>query len=159
MTNTRFDQPVPAERVPSSSATAYPEPFASMMRGRHKAKLGDAFGLSNFGVNLTRLEPGAISALFHAHSEQDEFVYVLEGRPTLCHGEHEHVMSPGECMGFPAGTGIGHQLVNRTDAPVVYLEVGDRTTGDRGQYPRDDFAAVMTGEGKWAFTHKDGTPY
>lgn len=137
----------------------YPEPFASLMAGRQKRPLGDLFGLVNFGVNLTRLPPGAISALRHAHSKQDEFIYILEGAPTLVTNAGEMLLSPGMCSGFRAGTGDAHHLVNRTEADVVYLEVGDRTAGDAGTYPDDDLCAVFGADGKWQFTHKDGTPY
>jgi uncharacterized cupin superfamily protein len=137
----------------------YPEPFATRMAGREKRPLGDLFGLVNFGVNLARLRPGAVSALLHRHSHQDEFIYVLEGRPTLRTGEDEVELAPGDCAGFRHETGVAHQLVNRTQADVVYLEVGDRTPGDTGSYPEDDIAAVLGGDGKWQFKHKDGTAY
>ena len=136
----------------------YPEPFASMVKGRQKRPLGDLFSLSNFGVNLTHLSPGAISALRHAHTRQDEFIYVLEGHPTLLTDEGETPLSPGMCAGFKCGTGNAHQLVNRTDADVVYLEVGDRTPGDMASYPDDDLAAKQL-DGQWHFSHKNGEPY
>lgn len=138
--------------------TNYPEPFASRMAGREKHPLGDLFGLANFGVNLTRLAPGAVSALRHAHSRQDEFIYVLEGRPTLQTDEGATPLVPGMCAGFKAGTGNAHQLVNDTAEEVVYLEIGDRTPGDEGTYPDDDIRATRV-DGRWVFTHKDGTPY
>lgn len=143
---------------PLSRPSLYPEPFASMMTGREKRRLGDVFNLTNFGVNLTRLEPGAISALRHAHSKQDEFIYILEGTPTLRTDEGDTDLSPGMCAGFKAGTGNGHQLINRSSEAVVYLEVGDRTPNDSGEYPDDDLKAEM-GDAGWRFTHKDGTPY
>ncbi len=147
-----------ADAPPRAKPSAYPEPFAARMAGREKRPLGDLFGLANFGVNLTRLAPQAASALRHAHSKQDEFVYILEGRPTLHTDEGRTVLAPGMCAGFKAGTGNGHCLVNETDADVVYLEIGDRTPGDEGSYPDDDLKAVMV-EGKWKFAHKDGRPY
>jgi uncharacterized cupin superfamily protein len=147
-----------ADAPPRTKPSNYPEPFFSRMAGREKRPLGDLFGLKNFGVNLTRLAPGGESALLHRHSQQDEFVYVLEGRPTLVTEGGETLLEPGMCAGFPAG-GEAHQLVNRTDEEVVYLEVGDRTPGDEGSYPRDDLMAVLGPDGKWLFTHKDGTPY
>ena len=128
------------------------------MAGRTKHPLGDVFGLKNFGVNLTRLAPGAISALRHAHSKQDEFVYILQGEPTLRTDEGRTPLSPGMCAGFRAGSGNGHQLVNETADEVVYLEVGDRTPGDEGSYPDDDLKAMLR-DGVWSFAHKDGTPY
>ena len=150
---------VAAQAALRTKPTNYPEPFASRMAGREKRPLGDLFGLSNFGVNLTRLIPGAISALRHAHSRQDEFVYILEGRPVLVTDAGETQLAPGMCAGFKAGTGDGHHLRNRTNTDVVYLEVGDRTAGDAGSYPDDDIQAVLGPDGKWKFTHKDGTPY
>jgi uncharacterized cupin superfamily protein len=145
---------VPLRTKPSN----YPEPFASRMRGRDKRQLGDFFGLANFGVNLTTLAPGAVSALRHAHSKQDEFVYVLEGRPTLHTDEGRTQLAPGMCAGFKAGDGNAHRLVNESGETVVYLEIGDRTRGDEGTYPDDDIKAEVV-DGKWRFLHKDGTPY
>jgi uncharacterized cupin superfamily protein len=144
---------VPPRRKPS----VYPEPFASRMAKREKRALGDQFGLSNFGVNLTRLSPGGESALLHRHSRQDEFIYVIEGEPTLVTEEGDTRLAPGMCAGFPAG-GQAHQIVNRTEADVVFLEIGDRTPGDEGSYPRDDLQATLI-DGKWVFAHKDGRPY
>ena len=149
---------VAADVAPRRKPSNYPEPFASRMAGREKRQLGDLFGLTNFGVNLTRLAPGAMSALRHAHSRQDELVYVLQGRPTLVTDEGRMRLSPGMCAGFKAGSGNAHHLVNETDEEVVYLEVGDRTPGDSAIYPDDDLRAVSV-DGKWSFTHKDGTPY
>lgn len=143
---------------PRTKPSNYPEPFFSRMAKREKRQLGDVFGLKNFGVNLTRLAPGAESALLHRHSKQDEFIYVLQGEPTLVTEADEVQLSPGMCAGFPA-EGIAHQLVNRTQQDVLILEVGDRTPGDEGSYPRDDIQAVLSADGKWVFTHKDGRPY
>ena len=145
---------VPARTRPS----AYPEPFASRMAGRVKRQLGDFFGLKNFGVNLTRLASGSVSALRHAHTRQDEFVYILQGKPTLHTDEGRTQLSPGMCAGFRAGTGNGHRLVNETTEEVMYLEIGDRTPGDEGSYPDDDLKAVLV-EGTWRFLHKNGAPY
>jgi uncharacterized cupin superfamily protein len=149
---------VAAEAPPRTRPTVYPEPFASRMKGRVKQPLGDLFGLKNFGVNLTRLAPGALSALRHAHSKQDEFVYLLQGHPTLRTNEGKTRLSPGMCAGFGAGDGNAHHLINDTTEEVVYLEVGDRTPGDEGTYPDDDLMAVLI-EGQRRFGHKDGTPY
>jgi uncharacterized cupin superfamily protein len=136
----------------------YPEPFFSRMAKRQKRPLGDLFGLTNFGVNLTRIAPGGSSALRHAHTKQDEFVYILEGRPTLVTDAGRTALNPGMCAGFKAGTSDGHHLVNETDEDVVYLEIGDRTPGDSAIYPDDDLAAAVV-DGRWRFTRKDGTPY
>jgi uncharacterized cupin superfamily protein len=147
-----------ASAPPRTKPSNYPEPFFSRMGKREKRPLGDLFGLRNFGVNLTRIAPGGESSILHRHSRQDEFVYILEGEPTLVTETEEVVLSPGMCAGFPA-KGIAHQLVNRTDRDVVYLEIGDRAPGDEGTYPRDDLKATLGPDGKWSFTHKDGRPY
>jgi len=141
-----------------SKPSNYPEPFFSRMSKREKRPLGDVFGLKNFGVNLTTLHPGGESALLHRHSKQDEFIYVLEGNPTLVTDQGEVALAPGMCAGFPA-QGLAHQLVNRTGSKVTYLEIGDRTPGDEGVYPADDIKAMLGPDGKWQFTHKDGRRY
>ena len=143
---------------PRTKPSNYPEPFASMMAGRLKRPLGDLFGLSNFGVNLTRLAPNSVSALRHAHTKQDEFIYVLQGRPVLITDEGRTQLEPGICTGFKAGTGNGHALVNESAEEVVYLEVGDRTPGESVTYPDDDLQATLV-DGSWKFAHKDGTPH
>jgi len=145
--------------APRAKPSNYPEPFASRVAGRQKRALGDAFGLANFGVNLTRLAPGALSALRHAHAKQDEFIYILEGHPVLITDRGETPLAPGMCAGFKAGTGDAHHLVNRGAADVVYLEVGDRTSGDAVEYPDDDIQALCGPDGQWRFTRKDGTAF
>ena len=150
---------VPATDVrPRHRQVLYPDIFAERMVGRVKHALGDMFGLRNFGVNLTRLAPGAISALRHMHTLQDEFIYVLEGSPTLVTDVGEMLLGAGYCAGFPAG-GVSHQLVNRTLAEVIYLECGDRTRGDRVDYPDDNMVAMLGADGVWTFTYADGRPY
>ena len=152
--------PVSAESIPPpNQKTIYPPPFASLVEGRVKRKLGDFFGLTNFGVNLTRLSPGSVSALLHHHSKQDEFIYILQGTPTLVLGEQEFVLNPGDCYGFKAGAGVANQLANRSAEPVVYIEIGDRTAGDEVEYPNDDLKATQLPNGAWALSHKDGRPY
>lgn len=146
------------EAPPRTRPSNYPEPFASRMAGRVKRPLGDLFGLAHFGVNLTSLRPGAVSALRHAHSRQDEFVYILAGHPTLLTDEGATPLAPGMCAGFAAGTGNGHQLVNETGEAVLYLEVGDRCEGDAVSYPEDDLVAMQV-DGRWVYAHKDGRPY
>jgi uncharacterized cupin superfamily protein len=157
----KFEAPVALEAaaVPTRARLSnYPEPFATRMTGRQKRVLGDLFGLKNFGVNLTRLAPGAQSALRHRHSLQDEFIYIVDGEPTLVTDLGETALRTGMCAGFAAG-GTSHHLVNRTDRDVVFIEVGDRTAGDRPFYPDDDIQAVLGDDGKWRFAHKNGTPY
>jgi len=129
------------------------------MAGREKRPLGDLFGLANFGVNITRLVPGGCSALRHAHSKQDEFVYILAGHPILITDDGETQLAPGICAGFKAGNGNGHHLVNRADEDVLYLEVGDRSAGDAVSYPDDDLQAVLDQDGKWRFLDKNGASY
>lgn len=147
-----------ADVPPRTKRSNYPEPFFSRMAGRTKRPLGDLFGLTNFGVNLTTLAPGAMSALLHRHTTQDEFVYVLEGELVLVTEDGETPMKPGDCAGF-AKAGAAHHLVNRSAAPATYLEIGDRTPGDSASYPKDDLVAVLQPDRTWAFTRKDGTPY
>ena len=149
-----FAAEVPVRQKP----TIYPAPFAARVAGREKRTLGDLFGLRNFGVNLTRLAPKAISSLRHSHKKQDEFVYVLQGRPTLRTDEGKTQLAPGMCAGFRAGAENAHHLVNETDEDVVYLEIGDRTPGEEVVYPDDDLALADVGRER-RFTHKDGTPY
>lgn len=152
--------PISAQSVPATMGkTIYPAPYASQVKGRLKRKLGECFGLTQFGVNLTHLAPGAVSALAHSHSKQDEFIYVLEGSLILVLGDQELVLRGGDCYGFKAGTGIAHQLVNRSQDTVTYLEMGDRTPGDEVEYPHDDLKAVQATDGAWILTHKDGRPY
>ena len=149
---------VATEVEPRTKKSVYPEPFASRMNGRIKRQLGDLFGLANFGVNLTVLTPGSQSSLRHAHTTQDEFVYILQGNPTLITDAGRTILAPGHCAGFRAGAGDGHCLVNETTSDVAYLEIGDRSPGDRGTYPDDDLVADIV-DGAWRFTHKDGSPY
>ena len=150
---------VSAEKAgPLMETTDYPGPFPDRVQGRSKVSLGEAFGLTNLGVNLTRLKPGAQSALRHFHTAQDEFIFVLEGDAVLLTDAGETAMTAGMCAGFKAGTGNGHRLINETQEEVIYLEVGDRTPGDEGSYPDDDLKALMV-DGKWKFVHKDGSLY
>jgi uncharacterized cupin superfamily protein len=139
-------------------ASSYPAPFAQQVAGREKRPLGDLFGLTNFGVNLTTLAPGGVSALRHAHTKQDEFIYIVKGEPTLHTDEGRTKLRPGMCAGFKAATGNGHRLINETETEVVYLEVGDRTAGDEGSYSDDDIQAALV-DGKWKYLHKNGRPY
>jgi uncharacterized cupin superfamily protein len=150
---------VKATDVPPRTAVSfYPEPFASRMKGREKRRLGEFFGLKNFGINLTRLAPNAMSSLRHAHTKQDEFVYIVQGNPTLRTREGSLKLAPGMCVGYPAGSGNAHHLQNETMEDVLYLEVGDRTPGDEVTYPDDDIQLVRR-DGKGTYVHKDGTPY
>jgi uncharacterized cupin superfamily protein len=150
---------VPAKSAaPRTKPSNYPPEFAQRMAGRVKRPLGDLFALRNFGVNLTTLNPGGSSSLFHRHSRQDEFIYILEGSVVLVTDNGEQELEPGMCFGFPAG-GTAHHLVNRSDKDVTYLEVGDRAAGDEVAYPNDDIQAALGPERQWIFTRKNGTPY
>ncbi len=152
--------PIAAQSIPATQGkTIYPEPYASQVKGRLKRKLGEYFGLTQFGVNLIHLSPGAVSALAHSHSRQDEFIFILEGNPTLVLGQQEFVLNPGDCYGFKAGTGLAHQLVNRSQEIVTYLEMGDRAAGDEVEYPNDDIKVIQSSSGEWTLMHKDGRPY
>jgi uncharacterized cupin superfamily protein len=137
----------------------FPVPFASRMRDRIRHPLGTPFGITNFGVNLTYLPPGSISAPRHFHSHQDEFVYILEGTPILVTSAGEMPLRPGMCAGFKAGSGDAHHLLNRSDAMAVYLEVGDRTRGDVVTYPDDDIKIDKVPDGRLRVVRKDGSPY
>ena len=155
-----MNKPIAAAAVAERKARSiYPAPFAELMQRRSKRRLGDHFGLTNFGVNLTEIAPGGMSALKHCHQTQDEFVYILSGSPTLVLGDDEYLLQAGDCIGLPRGTGLGHHLLNRSQDVAVYLEVGDRSIGDQVEYPDDDLQAVSMPDGSWQFLHKDGKPY
>lgn len=146
--------------VEERCGTAYPGPFRAAVAGRFVRRLGEAFGLTQFGVNLVRLAPGAASALRHAHSAEDEFVLVLEGAPTLVTDDGEQALAPGMTVGFPAGTGDAHHLVNRSGADVEFLVVGTKAEAqDVVTYPDDDLRAEPAPGGGRRFTRKDGTPW
>jgi len=146
------------QTVPARTGTTYPEPLAADAAKREKRALGDALGLGNFGVNLVRIPPGTASSQRHWHSHQDEFIYVLEGTLVLVTDGGEQTLTPGMAAGFPAGSGDGHQLVNRSAADAVYLEVGDRTEGDEVEYSDIDMRMCRI-DGEKRYVHKDGTPY
>ena len=144
--------------VPERRGSGYPEPFRSRMGDRVKRRLGDACGLTRFGVNLVTLGPGGQSALRHWHTREDEFVYVLEGEVVLVTDAGEQVLRAGECAGYPAGRSDGHHFVNRSGAPARYLEVGNRDPADRAFYPDDDLQMAGDRENV-RYVHKDGSAY
>jgi uncharacterized cupin superfamily protein len=147
------------EVEPRKAVSNYPEPFASRMAGREKRILGNLFGLKTFGINLTKLSPGAVSSLHHVHSRQDEMIWIVEGEPTLVTNEGETSLASGMCAGFPAG-GTAHHLENRTSSDVLYLEIGDRGLGDVVDYPLDDLQLVTDpATGKLRFARKNGSFY
>lgn len=138
------------------TSSGYPEPWRSRVLPREKRALGDAAGLTRIGINLTTLAPGRESSMRHWHTHEDEFVYVLEGEVWLRTDAGEQRLGPGMCAGFPAGSTDGHQLVNRSSRPAVYLEVSNRDPRDGAQYSDPDVDLAFS-EGK--FTRRDGTPY
>jgi len=136
--------------------SGYPEPFRSRMGNRSKRRLGDACGLTRFGVNLVTLPPGGQSALRHWHTLEDEFIYILDGEVTLVTDAGEQTLRAGDCAGYPAGRSDAHHLINRGNAPARYLEVGNREDADAAHYPDDDLAYTKDGRG---YAHKDGRAY
>lgn len=156
-----------SDSVPEVRGSAFPEPFKSRMGDRAKQRLGAALGLQQFGVNRVRLGPGGQSALRHWHTHEEEFVYLLEGELVLRTDRGEQRLRAGDCAGYPARSGDGHQLVNRSDAVAVYLEIGTRREQDRCFYPDDDlkldYRQTVSADGdtqqEIVPLHKDGTPY
>ena len=145
--------------VAENNATGYPEPYRAANLKRYNRRLGNHVGLRNFGVNLTRLPPGDMSALRHTHSREDEFIYIVEGEAVLVTNAGETALRPGMCAGFKAGLGDAHHLLNRTAHDVVYLEIGDRDPGDTVIYPDDDIGRALAPDGTRHFVHRDGRPY
>jgi uncharacterized cupin superfamily protein len=146
--------------VAATNRSGYPEPYRSRVLPRHKRRLGDAFGLTRIGVNQTTLPPGKESSMRHWHTHEDEFVYVLEGEVVLRTEAGEHVLRAGMCAGFAAGAKDGHQLINRSDRPAVYLEISNRDEADTAYYPDPDVDLVWNApQAPGKFTRRDGTPY
>jgi uncharacterized cupin superfamily protein len=142
-------------KAPVHTGTGYPAPYDVPCRMRHRLQLGDAGGLSQFGVNLLTLKPGVWSSQRHWHRQEDEFVYVLSGEVVLITDAGEEVLKPGDCAAFPANDGNGHHVVNRSGADATLLEIGTRSGGDSGVYSDIDMLFDAVG----AYTHKDGVPY
>jgi uncharacterized cupin superfamily protein len=141
--------------VAERTGSAYPASLGERCRGRAKRVLGNELGLTHFGVNLTRIEPGSWSALRHWHTRQDEFVYVLQGELILVTDAGEQTLRAGTAAGFPGGKADGHHLVNRSTVPALYLEVGDRVPGDEVHYPDADLFVSAD----FVMHHKNGEPY
>jgi uncharacterized cupin superfamily protein len=144
--------------LPVRSGTTYPEPFARIVDGREWQSLSEFAGLTQFGVNLVRLKPGAASSQRHWHEQEDEFVYMVEGELVLIEDEGETVVKPGDAVGFKAAVPNGHHLVNRTDRDAVFLVVGTRATRERCHYPDIDLVHEQDGD-RYRLTHKSGAPY
>jgi uncharacterized cupin superfamily protein len=136
----------------------YPDPWGALTQGREKTALGDVAGLTQFGVNLTRLKPGAASALRHWHETEDEFVYVLEGEIMLIEDGGTTVLRPGDAAGFKAGVSNGHHLVNKSQRDALYLEVGTRAKRERAHYSDVDLVYDRDESG-FRFSRRSGEPY
>lgn len=145
-------------RLSPRVGSSYPAPFDRPCRQREKRVLGDPLGLTQFGVNLTALAPGAWSAQRHWHRHEDEFVFVLEGEVTLISDAGEQVLRAGMAVGFPAGVEDGHHLVNRSDRPAKVLEIGSRAAEEFADYPDIDMK-VEVKDRTFRFLHKNGDPY
>jgi uncharacterized cupin superfamily protein len=145
-------------KVPVKTGSIYPEPYAAQMQGRSSLRLGQAGGLTQFGVNLVILAPGARSSLRHWHRNEDEFVMVTEGECVLVQDAGETLMLPGDCAAFPAGDPDGHCFINRSSAEARFLVVGTKAPSEVATYSEVDMVVVMEG-GSARFTYKDGTPW
>ena len=145
------------ESAPTRFGSGYPPPYDEPCRVRRRWRLGDAAGLTQFGVNLLRLPAGAWSSQRHWHSSEDEFVYVLEGEVVMVTDGGEEILRAGDCAGFKAGDPDGHHLQNRSGREAVILEVGARCPdSDVSRYPDIDLIRLAKSGG---YVHKDGTPY
>ena len=137
----------------------YPPPHDRVMDGKVRRVLGDSHGLTQFGVNLSEIAPGGVSALRHSHATEDEFVYITEGKPILVTDAGDQILTPGMCACFPAGSGDAHRLENRSDALVRFIEVGTRKTQEKVHYPDANMILHRTADGTRHFTKLDGSPY
>jgi len=154
------DTPIAALAIAAQpKRTIYPQPLAKVVAGRSKRRVGDHFALTAYGVNLTQLAPGAASALLHSHSREDELVYIVSGTAVLILDTAEFTMQAGDCCGFKAGTGKAHQLVNRSNGLVTFLEIGNRAADDAVEYPHVDLKLGTVPDGRRVALHKDGRPY
>lgn len=145
-------------KVPVKTGSIYPEPYASMVKGRSSLRLGDAGGLTQFGANLVSLDPGAMSSLRHWHMAEDEFVMVTEGECVMVQDDGETVMRPGDCAAFPAGSTNGHHFINRSDRVAKFLVIGSKAKREVATYSDVDLMVEIEG-GKARFTYKDGTDW
>ena len=151
---------IDAASAPRSTGSGYPPPFDEPCKARESVRLGLAAGLTQFGVNLVVLKPGAWSSQRHWHAKEDEFVWVLEGDLVLIDDDGETILKAGDCAGFKAGDRNGHHLVNRSAKDACFLAVGTRDDDDHGEYPDIDMCFRPSRySGGGGFTHKDGTPY
>jgi uncharacterized cupin superfamily protein len=145
--------------VATVSRSGYPEPFRSRVLPRTKRRIGEALGLTRIGINHTTLPAGRESSMRHWHTHEDEFVYVLEGEVMLRTGAGEQLLKAGMCAGFPAGSDDGHQLINRSARPAVYLEISNRDPADTGYYSDPEVDLVWNApHARGRFTRRDGSP-
>ena len=145
------------DQVPILTGTGYPAPYAAAVSGRSRKRIGDAGGLTQYGVNICTLKPGAASAHRHWHMSEDEFVYILSGEVFLIEDAGEQILQAGEAAAFPAGAANGHHLVNRSASDAVFLEVGSRAAAETVEYsdPEVDMRAVKDENG-WRYVRKNG---
>ncbi len=148
------------KNVPIITGTGYPPPYRAAVEGRSKQRVGDAGGITQYGVNLTTLKPGAASALRHWHKAEDEFVFIVSGEAVLIEDNGECILRAGDAASFPAGRPVGHQLINRSSSDVVFLEVGTRAEAETVEYtdPAIDLRAVKNEDG-WRYVRRDGSPW
>jgi len=144
--------------VAESNSTSIPEPYRTANQSRYNRRLGDHAGLRNFGVVLTRIVPGGQSSYRHAHSRQDEFIFVIEGVVQLETNAGVQTLTSGMCAGFPGGSGDAHRFVNRSAQDVTLLVIGDRTPDDEITYPDVDMHGKLGPDGRYRFTTKSGKP-
>ena len=144
-------------KVPRKTGSGYPEPYASMMNKRSYLRLGDVGGLTQFGANITILEPGGVSSMRHWHVHEDEFAMVTQGEVVLVNNDGETVMRAGDCAAFPAGVENGHHFLNRSDAEARFLVIGTRAPTETVYYSDVDMMVVDV-DGVGTFTRKDGSP-
>lgn len=151
---------IEARSVAAQSRSGYPEPYRSRVLPRDRRRLGDALGLTRIGINQTTLLPGKESSMRHWHTREDEFLYVLEGEVVLRTGAGEQLLTAGMCAGFAAGVEDGHQLINRSDRPAVYLEVSNRDPEDEARYCDPDVDLAWNApHARGSFSRRDGTAY
>ena len=144
--------------IQERTGSAYPTVFTAAVEGRTSKRVGDAGGLTQFGVNIVTLQPGAASSHRHWHENEDEFAYVLEGEMVLIENEGETIVRPGDCIAWPANVANGHCLVNRSQAVARFLVVGTKAKTERAHYPDIDLAFISDADGR-RFTRKSGEPY
>jgi len=147
------------DKITPRTGSRYPAPFRDLVAGRERRALGDAVGLTQFGVNLSRLPPGSASSQRHWHENEDELIYVLEGELVLVEDGGETVLRPGDAAGWKAGATNGHQLINKSQRDALFLEIGTRAAHERAHYPDIDLMAERDAPGAGRYLHKSGEPY